>query len=55
VYEKTSYQFQIKFITEDYYQKYKTLQLYTSIFKFNTNKFTAIKVIKNAYIHTQRY
>ncbi len=46
MYEKTTCQFQIKFITEDYLQMYKTLQLFTNTFSFNTNNFTSIKVIK---------
>ena len=43
LYEKTTCQFQIKFITKAYLQMYKTLQLYLH---FNKNKFTSIKVIK---------
>ncbi len=35
-------------------QMYKTLQLFTTIFTLNTNKFTSIKVIKNTYVQTQK-
>jgi hypothetical protein len=42
MYGKTTCQFQIKFITEDYLQMYKTLQLFTNTFSFNTNNFTSI-------------
>ncbi len=34
VYQKTTCQFQIKFIGPNYLQKYKTLQLFTSLSKF---------------------
>jgi hypothetical protein len=51
--EKSTCQFQIKFITEDYLQMHKTLQVFTNMYKFNTNKFTSIKVIKNTYVQTQ--
>ncbi len=46
MYKKTTCQFQIKFITEDYLQMYKTVQLFTNTFSFNTNNFSSIKVIK---------
>jgi len=55
LYEKTTYQFQIKFITDDYVQLYKTLQLFTNTFTINTNKFISIKVIKYTYVQTQSY
>jgi hypothetical protein len=29
---------------------YKSLQLFTNTFTFNTNKFTSIKVIKNTFV-----
>jgi hypothetical protein len=35
LYEKTTCPFQIKFITEDYLQRYKTLQLVTNTYTFN--------------------
>ncbi len=44
--EKTTCQFQIKFITENYLQMYNTLQLFTNTFTFNTNKFTSIRYHK---------
>jgi hypothetical protein len=37
VYEKTTCQNQIEFITDDYLQMYKTLQLFKSLFKGITN------------------
>ncbi len=52
--DKTTFQFQIKRITDDYLQRYKTLKLFTNTFTFNrvTNIFTSIKVIlKNMYKH----
>ncbi len=49
LYEKTTCQFQIKFITEDYLQMYKTLQIFTNTFTFITNKFTSIKVTINTW------
>ncbi len=62
MHKKTNGQFQIKFITGDYLQLYKTLQLFTNTlqvftntFTCNTNKFTTIKVIKNTYVQTQSY
>jgi hypothetical protein len=39
-------QFQIKFITKDYLQMYKTLQLFTNTFTFNTNFLRASKLLK---------
>ncbi len=45
LYEKTTHQFYIKFISIDYLQMYKTLQQLTSTFPLNTNIFTSIKVI----------
>jgi hypothetical protein len=53
MYEKTTCQFQIKFISEDYLQVYKTVNLFTNTFTFNTNKFASIKVIKNTCVQTQ--
>jgi hypothetical protein len=50
VYKKTTCQFQIKFIAEDYLQMHKTLQLFTNTFTFNTNKFKSIQVIESTYI-----
>jgi hypothetical protein len=38
-----------------YLQMYKTLQLFTNTFTFNTNKFLSIKVIKNAHLQMQSY
>ncbi len=55
MYEKTTCQFQIKFIPEDYLQMYKTVNLFTNTFTFNTNKFASIKVIKNTCVQTQSY
>ncbi len=55
MYEKSTCQFQIKFITEDYFQMYKTEQLFTNTFIFNANNFTSIKVIKNSSAQTQRF
>ncbi len=48
----TTCQFQIRFISRDYLQMYKKLQLITNTFTFtsNTNKFTSIKVIKNTFV-----
>jgi hypothetical protein len=46
LYKKTNCQFQIKFTAKDYLQMYKTLQLLTNIFTFNTNKFKSVKAIK---------
>jgi hypothetical protein len=45
LYEKTTHQFYIKFISNDYLQMYTTLQQLTSTFPLNTNIFTSIKVI----------
>jgi hypothetical protein len=45
--KKSTCQFKIKFITDDYLQLHKTLQPLTSIF-------TNIKVIKNMYEQTQQ-
>ncbi len=50
MYQKTTCQFKIKFITDDYLQMCKTLQLFTNPFKF-----TSIKVIQNTYAQTQNY
>ncbi len=50
LYKKTFCQFQIKFITDDYLQMCKTLQLFTNSFTFNSIYFTSIKVIKNTYV-----
>jgi hypothetical protein len=46
VYEKTTCQYQMKFITKEYCQMYKTLYLFTNTFTFNINNFASIKVIK---------
>jgi hypothetical protein len=35
----------------DYFQIYKTLQLFTSVITLNTNIFTSIKIIKNTCTH----
>ncbi len=51
MYEKTTCQSQIKFISDDCFQKYKTFQLFTSLFTTNTNIFISIKVIKDTYTH----
>ncbi len=51
MYEKATCQNHIKFITDDYLQIYKTLQLFTSLLdklQAHTNIFTNTKVIKNA-------
>jgi hypothetical protein len=53
VHDKTTCQFQIKFIIRDYLQMYKTLQLVINTVTFNINKFTSIKVNKNTYAQTQ--
>ncbi len=53
VYEKTTCQFEIKFITDNYLQMYKTLPLFTSTFTFNTNIFTIIKLLKR-HMHRHR-
>jgi hypothetical protein len=53
MYEKTTCQFQIKFITEDYLQMYKTLQLFTNTFSFNTNNFSSIKFLKRTHADTK--
>jgi hypothetical protein len=55
LYEETTFQYQIKFVTDDYLQIYKTLLLFTNIVTLNTNVFTSIKVIKNTYVQTQSY
>ncbi len=39
------------FISDDYLQMYKTLQLITSLILTNTNTFTSINVIKNTCAH----
>ncbi len=31
---------------------HKTLQVFTNMYKFNTNKFTSIKIFKNTYVKT---
>ncbi len=49
MYEKTSCQNQIKFITDDYLQVYKLLQLFTSSL-IEINIFTNTKVNKNAML-----
>ncbi len=51
-YEKTTCQNQIKFISDNYFQIYKTLHLFTSITTLNTNTFTSIKVTKNTGTHS---
>jgi hypothetical protein len=45
--EKTTCQIQIKCITDNCLQMYKTSQPFTNTFTFNTNNYTSIKVIKN--------
>jgi hypothetical protein len=55
VLQKTTGQFQIKFIIYDYLQMYKTLQLFTNTFTFNTNIFASIRLIKNTCAHIQSY
>ncbi len=52
VYEKTTCQDNIKFISDNYLQMHKTLQLFTNMLTLKTNIFTSIKVIKNMYIPT---
>jgi len=52
---KITCQFQIEFITVDYLQMYKTLQLFTNKFAFITDKFTSIKNIKNTHVQMQSY
>jgi hypothetical protein len=52
--EKTTCQFQPKFISADYLLMYQTLQLFTNKFTLNTNTFTSIKVIKNTCVQTQK-
>ncbi len=54
MHEKTTFQFQMKFITYDYLQMYKTLQLFTNIFTLITNIFDTINIIKNAFVLTQK-
>jgi hypothetical protein len=49
--KKTTFQFQIKFISHDYFQMYKTYQLFKSITILNTNIFMSIKVMKNRCTH----
>jgi hypothetical protein len=49
--EKTTCQDQIKFISDNYFQMYKILQLFTSLITLSTNIFTSIKVIENACTH----
>jgi hypothetical protein len=46
LYKKTACQFQIKFITQDFLEMYRTLQPNTITFTIYTSKFTSIKVIK---------
>ncbi len=53
--QKTTCQLQIKFITDNYLQMHVKLQLFTSTFTYNTNKFTSFKVIKNTNVQTQSY
>ena len=53
MYEKTTCQFQIKFIANYYLQMYKTLQLITNIFTSNAN--TLIKVIKTHMYRHNNY
>ncbi len=55
VYKQTTSQFQIKFISDDYLQMCKTLQLFTNTFTFNTNKYKIIKVIQNTHVQAQIY
>jgi len=54
--KKSTCQFQIKHITSDYLQMYKTLRLFTNTFTFNTNTFASVKVlIKTTYVQIQSY
>ncbi len=48
LYEKTTCQVYIKFVTNDYLPMFKTLQLFTNIF-------TSIKVTKSTSVQTQKY
>jgi len=45
LYKRTPCQFPIKFISDNYLQMYKTLQLFTNTFTLNTNILTNVKVI----------
>jgi hypothetical protein len=53
MYKHTTCQFQINFITNDYLQYYKTLQLFLNTFAWNANRFTGIRVIKNTFVQAQ--
>jgi hypothetical protein len=53
VYEKTTCQYQMKFINNDYCQMFKTLQVFT--YTFNINNFASIKVNKNKYTQAKSY
>ncbi len=48
--DKTTCQDKIKLISNNYFQMYKTLQLFTGLITFNTNIFTSIKFLKT-YVH----
>ncbi len=57
MYEKTTCQNYIKFISVDYLQLDIVLQLFTSSFTVNTNIFTSIKVVKthlHIFMQTQK-
>ncbi len=54
VYEKTTCEDWIKFISDDYLQMYKTLQLFMSLITFNTNDLQASKLLKCMYTYLQR-
>ncbi len=51
LYEKTTYQDKIKFISDHYLQIYKALQLFTSLITINTNIFASIK---NTYLQRHK-
>ncbi len=51
MHEKTFCQNYIKFMSNDYFQMHKTLQLLISLITLNTNIFMCIKVIKKTCTH----
>ncbi len=52
--EKATCHYQIKFISDDFVQMYKTLQLFTSLIRLSTKIFTSIEKIKtHVHILTQ--
>ncbi len=55
LYEKTTCQFQIKLITDNYLQMCKTLQLFTNIFTLNANIFTSTKFVKKHMYRNESY